>query len=168
MRAITGAVPNNLLNLREYEEYGRRQVPEAVARALRVSPSPLDSAFAAYRLRPRVLIDVSKICTATTVFGKKLAMPVIVKQLDGMPRGTRFAGVACLTESFVWSLVCVLCQWVGPNMYADRLRRTPLHAPLTHAVVLRLRASQLAPARLGVEFVLKRPMRASPVLQRIH
>src|ERR687888_2806038 len=36
------------------------------------------AAFARHRLRPRVLVDVSEVSTATTVLGTEISMPVIV------------------------------------------------------------------------------------------
>src|SRR5216117_1324648 len=39
------------------------------------------SAYARHRLRPRVLVDVSEVSTATTVLGTEIALPVIIAPL---------------------------------------------------------------------------------------
>ena len=60
------------------------------------------AAYARHRLRPRVLVDVSEVSTATTVLGTEIALPVIVAPValqrmahpDGEPGMARAAAAA--------------------------------------------------------------------------
>ena len=67
------------------------------------------AAFARWRLRPRVLVDVSEVTTSTTVLGEPVAMPILVAPVAfqrlahpdgeaGMARAAASAGtVMCLS-----------------------------------------------------------------------
>ncbi len=61
------------------------------------------TAFAKYRLRPRVLVDVSKASTATTVFDKSIAFPLCISPagLQGMahPDGELATSRACAAKN---------------------------------------------------------------------
>jgi isopentenyl diphosphate isomerase/L-lactate dehydrogenase-like FMN-dependent dehydrogenase len=72
------------VNVADYERLAADRLPEGPLgyyaggagdeRTLRENVS----AFARHRLRPRVMVDVSEVSTATTVLGTEIAMPVIV------------------------------------------------------------------------------------------
>ena len=95
-------------------------------------------AFSRYRLRPRVLVDVSSVSTETTVLGTSVSMPVLVAPMayqaiaheehePGMSRGTAAAGtvmvlstVASSTPTAVAAVAPDAPRWLQVYVFRDR------------------------------------------------
>ena len=95
-------------------------------------------AFSRYRLRPRVLIDVSSVSTETTVLGTPVSMPVLVAPMAyqaiahedhelGMARGAAAAGtlmclstVATATPTDVAAAAPGGARWLQIYVFRDR------------------------------------------------
>src|SRR5205814_7759424 len=96
------------------------------------------AAYARYALRPRVLVDVSGVSTATTVLGTDIAMPVIVAPVAlqkmahpdgecGMARAAAGAGtimtlstIATATPREVAAAAPVAARWFQVYVFKDR------------------------------------------------
>jgi 4-hydroxymandelate oxidase len=109
------ATPGEPINLADYERLAAEMLDPGVSgyfaggagdeRTLRENVA----AFARWRLRPRVLVDVSGVTTSTTVLGEPVAMPILVAPVAfqrlahpdgeaGMARAAASAGtVMCLS-----------------------------------------------------------------------
>jgi len=95
-------------------------------------------AFSKYRLRPRVLVDVSSVSTETTVLGTRVSMPALVAPMAfqaiaheehevGMARGAAGAGtvmclstVATATPSDVAAAAPDAPRWLQIYVFRDR------------------------------------------------
>lgn len=95
-------------------------------------------AFSRFRLRPRVLVDVSSVTTETTVLGTPVSMPVLVAPMAyqaiahedhelGMARGTAAAGtlmclstVATATPTDVAAAAPGAPRWLQIYVFRDR------------------------------------------------
>lgn len=95
-------------------------------------------AFSRFRLRPRVLVDVSSVTTETTVLGTPVSMPVLVAPMAyqaiahedhelGMARGTASAGtlmclstVATATPTDVAAAAPGAPRWLQIYVFRDR------------------------------------------------
>jgi isopentenyl diphosphate isomerase/L-lactate dehydrogenase-like FMN-dependent dehydrogenase len=95
-------------------------------------------AFSRYRLRPRVLVDVSSVSTETTVLGTPVSMPVLVAPMAyqaiaheeaelGMARGAAAAGtlmclstVATSTPAEVAAAATGAPRWLQIYVFRDR------------------------------------------------
>ena len=73
-----------LLNVGDYEREAERVLDPGRLRLLRRrcgdEPTLRDNleAFSRWQLRPRVLVDVGEVTTATTVLGREVSMPLLV------------------------------------------------------------------------------------------
>ncbi|KAH7389077.1 S-2-hydroxy-acid oxidase [Cadophora sp. MPI-SDFR-AT-0126] len=98
-----------ILSIEDLQEAGSKKLPTS-ARDFFNSGSTAQqtlndnsTAFAKYRMRPRVLKDVSKASTRTTVFGKSIAFPLCISPagLQGMahPDGELATARACAAKN---------------------------------------------------------------------
>lgn len=111
------------------------------------------TAYSKYRLRPRVLVDVSKADTTTTVFGQKIAFPLCVSpagvQAMAHPDGELATSRACARRGVHMGVSSF------SNYSVEEVRAAGLGAgPLQHAIQLytmRDRSAQLRIVRRAEE-----------------
>jgi isopentenyl diphosphate isomerase/L-lactate dehydrogenase-like FMN-dependent dehydrogenase len=78
---------NEPLNIHDYEQLARERLPENAWEYLRGGAGDETTlranraAFERWELRPRVLVDVAGVSTATNVLGHEIALPVVVAPL---------------------------------------------------------------------------------------
>jgi 4-hydroxymandelate oxidase len=117
LRAQTGATPNldRLLNLFDFEAEAHTRVSHGAWE--RISGGSADEitlrwnheAYEHIRLRPRVLVDVSKLDTRVTLFGQELPFPILLAPTGGQkfvhPEGELAAvrGAAAANATYVIS-----------------------------------------------------------------
>ena len=82
----TASPAPRLLNLSEFEVHGRQELAHTVAARVPRGESPQCSSFNRFRIRPRVLVDVSSVSTETHLLGCRLAAPFICREIPGVSR----------------------------------------------------------------------------------
>eukprot|EP00246_Nothoceros_aenigmaticus_P001472 TRINITY_DN1196_c0_g1_i3.p1 TRINITY_DN1196_c0_g1~~TRINITY_DN1196_c0_g1_i3.p1 ORF type:complete len:243 (+),score=35.17 TRINITY_DN1196_c0_g1_i3:184-912(+) len=103
-----------IVNVTEYQELAKQKLPKMVydyyasGAEDEWSLKENRSAFSRIRLRPRILIDVTKVDLATTVLGFKISMPIMVAptamQKMAHPEGELATARACSAAGTVMTL----------------------------------------------------------------
>jgi 4-hydroxymandelate oxidase len=130
--AVAGSGGTPLVNLFDYEELARKRLPamayEYIAGGAGDEITLRDNRthFDAIRLKPRVLRDVSKLDTSSTLFGQRLEYPILlaptayhkITHPEGEPATARGAGAAqatmCVSSFATTSIEDVAKAATGP------------------------------------------------------
>ncbi|KAL1965438.1 hypothetical protein VTN77DRAFT_5694 [Rasamsonia byssochlamydoides] len=86
------SAPEKILSIADLKKSATLKLPQSAAEFYnsgstdQITVNENTSAYSKYRIRPRVLVDVSKVDTTTTVFGRKITFPLCISPagLQGM------------------------------------------------------------------------------------
>ncbi|KKA25334.1 (S)-2-hydroxy-acid oxidase [Rasamsonia emersonii CBS 393.64] len=81
---VVDSAPEKILNIEDLKKAALQKLPQHIAEFYnsgstdQITVSENTTAYSKYRLRPRVLVDVSNVDTTTTVFGRKITFPLCI------------------------------------------------------------------------------------------